>query len=97
MSNSAGGELKPKSSEVSTRPSPPSSAPRGAKTVLHESANVWAKVPPQSSSCAFGISRPISEFEDSTGNSSESLTIPASRAPVAVMILNVEPGGWGAE
>ena len=65
--------------------------------MLHESANVSAKLPPQSSSWAFGISRPISEFEDSTGNVSESLTIPASRAPVAVITLKVEPGGCGAE
>ena len=69
----------------------------GAKTVLHESAKLSTKVPPQSSSWALGISRPISEFEDSTGNSSEGLTIPASSAPVAVMILKVEPGGCGAE
>ena len=65
--------------------------------MLHDSAKLSANEPPQSSSCAFGISRPISEFDDSTGNSSEVLTIPASSAPVAVMILKVEPGGWGAE
>ena len=92
-SNSCGGSLKPNSSAVSTSSWPPSSAPSGAKTVLQESAKVCGKVPPQSSSCAFGISRPISEFEDSTGNSSEVVTIPASSAPVAVTILKVDPGG----
>ena len=71
-SNSAGGELKPNSSEVSTSFSPPSSAPSGAKTVLQELAKVSAKVPPQGASWAFAISRPISEFEVSTGNSSAS-------------------------
>ena len=77
--------------------SPPSSAPSGAKTVLHESAKLSTKVPPQSSSWALAISRPISEFDDSTGKLSEGLTMPASSAPVAVMILKVEPGGCGAE
>ena len=65
--------------------------------MLHDLAKLSVKVPPQSSSCALGISRPISEFEDSTGKVSEVLTIPASSAPVAVMILKVEPGGCGAE
>ncbi len=43
------------------------------------------------------ISRPMSEFDDSTGKVSVVFTIPASSAPVAVMILNVDPGGCGAE
>ncbi len=82
---------------MSTSAGPPSSAPSGANTVLQDWAKLLANVPPQSSSWALGISRPMSEFELSTGNSSDGLTIPASSAPVAVTILKVEPGGWGAE
>ena len=96
-SNISGGELKPNSSEVSTSSSPPRSAPSGAKTVLHELAKDSAKVPPHGASCEFAISRPMSEFELSTGNSSSSETMPASSAPVVVITLKVDPGGWGDE
>jgi len=64
---------------------------------LQESANVCVKVPPHGESWELAISRPMSVLEISTGNESEVLTMPASRAPLAVITLNVEPGGWGAE
>ena len=44
--------------------------------MLQESAKLVAKLPPHSSSWALGISRPMSEFDDSTGNWSVGLTIP---------------------
>ena len=94
---SVGGELKPNSSAFSNIESAPTSTPSGANTVLHDCAKDCTKVPPQAESWALEISRPIRLFETSTGNVSDGLTAPASRPAVAVITLNVDPGGWGVE
>jgi hypothetical protein len=94
---SVGGSLKPNSVASRTSRSAPSSAPSGAKTELHECANEFSRVPPQASPWEFLISTPSIVVKVSTGNVSERFTIPASSAPASVTILNVEPGGWGAE
>ena len=96
-SNRLGAALKPKRSAVPTRRSEPILGPSGAKTLLHERANAWTKVPPHSSLLALAISRPPTVAELTTGNRSSSLTTPASSAAVVVITLKVEPGGCGAE
>ena len=94
---SPGSLLKPKRSAVRTSRSAPSSAPIGAKTELHEWANELISEPPHDSPLAFSSSMPSSVAAVCTGNDSERFTVPASSAPASVMILNTEPGGWGAE
>ncbi len=94
---SAGSALKPKFSAVWTSFSAPSSAPIGANTELHECANELISEPPQDSPLAFCSSTPSSVAAVCTGNSSLRLAVPASSAPVSVMILKIEPGGCGAE
>ena len=92
-----GSAFQPKRSEASTRASAPSSTPSGANTELHEWAKLLRKLPPQNSPPAFSSSTPSMIAALSTGNSVLGLTMPASSAAVAVTILKVEPGGWGAE
>ena len=92
-----GSWLKPKRSAVLTSCSAPSLAPSGAKTELQESAKDCRSVPPQDSPWAFWSSTPSIVAAVWTGNLAPGLTTPSSSAPASVMILNVEPGGWGAE
>src|SRR5215216_3456483 len=92
-----GGSFQPKRSAVSTIRFAPSLTPSGAKTELHEWAKLVVKLPPHDSPFAFSSGTPSMIARVSTGNGVEGLTIPASSAAVAVMILNVEPGGCGAE
>ena len=92
-----GSWLKPKRSAVSTSRFAPSSAPIGANTELQESANDCRSDPPQASPWAFWSLTPSSVVSVCTGNFSVALTTLASSAPASVTILNVEPGGWGAE
>ena len=47
------GWLKPNRSAIATSRAPPSLAPSGANTELHETANAFRKVPPQTSPFAF--------------------------------------------
>ena len=55
-------------------------------------------MPPHASPLAFWRLKPLDRRARSAiGNVSLSLTIPASSAPVAVMIFIVEPGGCSAE
>ena len=54
-------------------------------------------MPPQNSPLAFSSSTPSITACVSTGNSVDGFTRPSSSAAVAVTILNVEPGGCGAE
>ena len=55
-------------------------------------------VPPQDSPLAFSSSTPERVADRLDRDRSRSgLTIPSSSAPARVMILKVEPGGWGAE
>src|SRR5881275_711421 len=92
-----GAELKPKRSAMPTSRLAPTFAPSGANTELHDSAKLFANVPPQDSPLAFSRSTPSSTALVSTGNGVAGLTSFESRAAVAVTILNVEPGGCGAE
>ena len=47
------GWLKPNRSAVATSRAPPSFAPSGANTELHETANAFSRVPPHASPLAF--------------------------------------------
>ena len=75
----------------------PSSTPSGANTELQEWAKLLRKLPPQDSPLAFSSSTPSIVAAVAIGNSVDGLTAPASSAAAVVTILNVEPGGWGAE
>src|SRR5438270_2218627 len=92
-----GAWLNPKRSAMSTSRLAPSFAPSGANTELQETANAFRKVPPHASPPAFWSVNPLIVDEVWTGKTVPSLTIPASRAPVAVIIFIVEPGGCSAE
>src|SRR3954447_25125634 len=89
--------LKPKRSAVSTRRRAPTFAPSGANTELQESANELLSEPPHASPWAFWSFTPSSVVSVWTGKLEPALTLRASSAAASVMILNVEPGGWGAE
>ena len=69
--------------------------------MLHESAKVSSKVPPQGSSWALSTTlAPVSGeglVEVTTSKTSSSLTLSSSSAAVVVTTLKVEPGGCGAE
>ncbi len=91
------GWLKPKRSAIATSFAPPSFAPSGANTELHELAKDWSRVPPHDSPLAFWRLKPSMATEDCTGKVSVSLTMWAWSAAVAVIIFIVEPGGWSAE
>ena len=92
-----GSAFQPYRSAASTSLSAPTFTPSGANTELHDSAKLSWKLPPQNSPLAFSSSTPSMMAALSTGNSSEGLTSRCSSAAVVVMILKVEPGGWGAE
>ena len=94
---SVGTSLKPNRSAAATSRFAPSFTPSGANTELHDLAKLSANDPPHDSPFAFWRSTPSITAFVSTGNETSVFTIRASRAAVAVMILNVEPGGWGAE
>src|SRR3954469_22130119 len=87
----------PKRSACATRRRAPTRTPIGANTELHECANDSAKVPPQLSPFPFSRSTPSMTAFVATGNELLSLTSFALSAAEAVMILNVDPGGWGPE
>ena len=89
--------FQPKRSAMDTSSLAPTFTPSGANTELHEWAKLSAKLPPQDSPLAFSRSTPSITALVSTGNWSPSLTFFFSSAAAVVMILNVEPGGWGAE
>ena len=89
--------LKPNRSAMSTSRLPPSFAPSGANTELHDTANAFRKVPPHASPPAFWRLNPLIVADVWIGNSVPSVTIPASSAPVAVIIFIVDPGGCSAE
>ena len=89
--------LKPNRSAISTSRSAPSCAPSGAKTELQEWANDVRSEPPQYSPLAFSSFTPSSVAACSIGNVAVRLTTPASSTPASVMILNTDPGGWGAD
>ena len=89
--------MKPNCSAVSTSRSAPTFAPSGANTELQESANELLSEPPHASPWAFWSFTPSSCVSVWTGKLAFALTLPASSAAASVMILNVEPGGWGAE
>src|SRR3954451_21811607 len=91
------GSLKPNFSAAATSRLPPSFTPSGAKTELHDSAKLFANEPPHDSPLAFWRSTPSITACVSTGNCVDSFTRWCSKAAVVVMILNVEPGGCGAE
>ena len=94
---SPGSSLKPKRSAAATSRFAPSSAPSGAKTELHECAKLLRSVPPQNSPLAFWISTPSISVRSWIANFAERLTTLASSAAASVMILNVLPGGCGAD
>ncbi len=94
---SAGSSLKPKRSAVATSRRAPSLAPSGAKTELQDSANDASRLPPHDSPLAFWSSTPSRVADVETGKCAVRLTTPDCSAPASVTILNVEPGGWGAE
>ena len=91
------GWLKPNRCAMSTSLRPPSFTPSGANTELHDTAKALRKVPPHASPPAFWSLKPSIVASVMIGKVSLSLTIPASSAPVAVMIFIVEPGGCSAE
>src|SRR5438477_4601640 len=88
-----GAWLKPNFSAVATSRAAPSLAPSGAKAELQDTAKALKNVPPHASPPAFCSVNPSIVDDVWIGNVDESLTMPASRAPVAVMIFIVEPGG----
>jgi hypothetical protein len=71
--------------------------PSGANTELHEWAKLLRNVPPQYSPFAFSSGTPSIVASLAIGNSVAGLTARAWSAAAVVTILNVEPGGWGAE
>ena len=82
---------------MDTSSAAPTLTPSGANTELHEWAKLSANVPPHDSPLAFSRSTPSITALVSTGNLSPSLTLFFSSAAAVVTILNVDPGGWGAE
>ena len=75
----------------------PKTLGKDAKTLLQECANELRSEPPQYSPLAFWMSTPSIVARSVTSKVSLRLTALSCRAPARVMILNVEPGGWGAE
>ena len=80
-----------------TRRLAPSFAPSGAKTELHESMKACVSEPPHDSPPALRSVTPESVAEVRTGKEVDGVATPAASAPDRVMILNVEPGGCGAD
>ncbi len=72
-------------------------APSGAKTELQECAKEIRSEPPQDSPLAFWISTPSIVAAFWTGNVCVRLATLAASTPASVTILNVEPGGCGAD
>ena len=64
---------------------------------MQECANELRSEPPQDSPLAFWSSTPSIVAAVWTGNVAERLVTFSSSTPASVMILNVEPGGWGAD
>src|SRR3954452_2693436 len=89
--------LNPKRSATDTSRRAPSLAPSGAKTELHETAKAWSSVPPQTSPLAFFSATPERIASLANGYVLDSDATPSCSAPVAVIILNVDPGGWRPE
>src|SRR5450755_1026133 len=87
----------PKARAVATRRLAPSLAPSGANTELHDTVNASVNEPPQASPDAFRSATPDSVAEVRTGYVVEGVAIPSFSAADTVMILNVDPGGWGGE
>ena len=92
-----GGLLNPKRSAMATSRAPPTFTPSGANTELQETANALSRVPPHDSPPAFCIVKPSIVVELWIGKVVASVTMPACRAAVVVMIFIVEPGGWTEE
>ena len=82
---------------VPTSFSAPSWAPSGAKTELQECAKELRSEPPHDSPLAFWSSTPSIVAAVWTGNVAERLVTFSSSTPASVTILNVEPGGCGAD
>ena len=61
------GWLKPNRSAVAASLGPPTLAPSGANTELHDCAKDWTSVPPQSSPLAFSSRTPESWVACCTG------------------------------
>ena len=89
--------LKPNASDSRTRRRAPSRAPSGANTELQECAKDTVSEPPHDSSPALRTLTPDRVAEVLTGYVLDGLAMPVCSAPASVMILNVEPGGWGPE
>lgn len=92
-----GSPFQPNRSAASTSLAAPTFTPRGANTELHDSAKLLRNLPPQYSPLAFWSSTPSIVAALAIGNSVVGLTACASSAAAVVTILNVEPGGCGAE
>ena len=87
----------PNASVAATSRRAPSFAPSGANTELHECANELTSEPPQASPPALRSATPSSVAAVWTGYIVDGRTIRLSSAAAAVMILNTEPGGCGAD
>ena len=88
---------EPNASAAATSRRAPSFAPSGANTELHECANELTSEPPQASPPALRSVTPSSVAAVWTGYIVDGRTIRLSSAAAAVMILNTEPGGCGAD
>ena len=93
----SGCSLKPKRSAAATSRLAPSFAPSGPKTELQECANEFERLPPHDSSPALRSLTPDSVAAVRTGYELLVFATPCWSAAAAVMILKLEPGGWGAE
>src|SRR5438270_8652334 len=90
-----GAALKPKASAPAVSFWAPRSSPSWAKAVLHDTARIWGRAPPQRSPPKFFSTCPPLWGRGSSvrdGNTGWLVVAPLLRAVDAVTILNVEPG-----